>query len=101
MINSPEPDDPNNAVSDNVNAISNDIINFLLLIQNSSIYKSKKRLVETLNNPRREALNTSIQRKSLKFEFVNRSFQFTIRRRRHFLESERRRSFRITNRIAK
>ena len=32
LINLPEPDDPNNAVSGNANTVSNDAVNFLLLI---------------------------------------------------------------------
>ena len=101
MINSSEFDDSNNAVLSNANAVSNDAINFLLLIQNSSICKSKERLVEALNRFRREASNILTQRKSSEFEFVDRSFQFTIRLRECFSESERRRNSKITNRIAK
>ena len=76
-MNLPESDDPDNAVS-------NDAINFLLLIQNFSICKSKERFVEALNRSRREALNISTQRKSSEFEFVDRSLQSTTRRRKRF-----------------
>ena len=74
LINLFEFDDSNNAVSNNANAVSNDVINFLLLIQNPSICKSKERFVEALNRFRREASNILTHRESSEFELVDRSF---------------------------
>ena len=101
LMNPPEPDDPDNAVSGNANAVSNDAIDPLLLVQNPPICKSKGRPVGALNRPRREAPDTSTQREPSGFELVERSLQSTTRRRGRPPGSGRRRGPRTTSRIAK